>query len=160
MPHADGANAANHASHFSEATRRERRPAHCAWDAAHQQERIEGTLEFGKAALREKREEATFASHLQILGVRNHLNCIDRLASQTIGSAENLHGADEVKLLDRGNNDHDNVAAFQKFFVLAVALRRFRHGFAHYASQTAGSTRGKQSLAQNDGDLAESYACG
>ena len=110
--------------------------------------------------MRDEGEEACFASHLQILGVRDHLNRVDKLAGQTIGSAENLHGADEVKLLDGGNNDHDKTAWFRQVFVLAVALRRFRHGFAHYASQTAGSTRGKQSLAQNVGDLAESYACG
>jgi len=44
--------------------------------------------------------------------------------------------------------------------LLAVVLRNLRHGFAHYASRTTGSTRVKQSLARNNRDLAESDGFG
>jgi hypothetical protein len=72
--------------------------------------------------LREKGEEATFASHLHVSGVRRQLNGIDGLARQAIRGARNLHGADEVKLLDRRDNNHGNSAAFEEVFVLAVTL--------------------------------------
>jgi uncharacterized protein YndB with AHSA1/START domain len=84
-------------------------------------------------------------SHLQISCVRGSLDGIDRLAGKAVRSAENLHRADEVKLLDGRNNNHPNAAAFEWILVLVVALRRLSHGFAHYASQTADSTRVKQS---------------
>jgi hypothetical protein len=69
-------------------------------------------IEFGKTAVCEKGEEATLASHLHIPGVRGRLDGINGLAGRAIRGTENLHGADEVKLLDRRNNNQDKAAAF------------------------------------------------
>jgi hypothetical protein len=93
----------------------------------------------------EKGQEATLASHLQILCVCGNLDGINRLAGKAVRSSENLHRADEVKLLDGRNNNHPNTAAFEWILPWLLHLRRLSHGFAHYASQTADSTRVKQS---------------
>src|SRR5207253_8257178 len=99
---------------------------------------------FRQASMCEKREQARLACYRQIVSVRGHLDRIDKLASQTICGAENLHGPHEIKLLDGWNNDHRNAPPLEKTLARAITLWDLRHNFVQYALQTAYSTSGKR----------------
>ena len=63
-----------------------------------------------QASMREERQDARFAGYLQIFRGSDDVDGVDRPTGEAIQFAEDLQWADEVELIDRRHDDHNDAS--------------------------------------------------
>jgi hypothetical protein len=60
---------------------------------------------------RDERQDSAFSGNRQAVGIRHHVNRVDRSRRQPVDGVEHLKRSNEIQFVHRGHEDDDDAAA-------------------------------------------------